>query len=218
MVVLAAVVAVFAAPPTWAQSGIDWIGEVEIEDAIALEVLGRDLIAYDSVVGGVQQIRLGLDEELIWSSASGQVAMALTSRRVLGLSLTGDGWQERNLKLREVVLGRPMLGKRVGLIVTSHRALGFDGRSGRWVESSIGPNESLRFSDVASGTAVFVTDRKAYGLSTGSGRFVSENVHLDEELLSLSANANLATLSTSKRLLVFRAPSGSWTTKQRPLR
>jgi hypothetical protein len=53
--------------------------------------------------------------------------------------------------------------------------------------------------------------------SPNAGRFFGESILIHERLDSVTVKANAATVSTSKRVLVFRAPVGIWTTQVRKL-
>ena len=50
------------------------------------------------------------------------------------------------------------------------------------------------------------------------GGFFDRKLQLGERLESLEARANLATLTTSRRLLVFRATTGGWEARSLDLR
>jgi hypothetical protein len=66
--------------------------------------------------------------------------------------------------------------------------------------------------------AVVVTDRRALGLSPWVGGFFPTKVHLEERLESVDAGGNLATVTTDRRVLVFRTPTGTWEERRRTLR
>jgi hypothetical protein len=58
--------------------------------------------------------------------------------------------------------------------------------------------------------AVVVTDRRALGLSPFAGGFFEVKLDLGDPVKEVAAHANLVTLTTDHRLLIFRAPTGSW--------
>ena len=58
--------------------------------------------------------------------------------------------------------------------------------------------------------AVLVTDRRALGLSSFQGGFAERKLQLKERVESVSAAANLATLRSDRRILIFRSPTRSW--------
>jgi len=110
----------------------------------------------------------------------------------------------------ERVLTGPLLGDRVALVVTSQRALGFDGGSGNWLEASLGPQEHVVATAIANHVAALATDRRALALSPVRGGFFEVPLALQEAPVSLSASADLATLRTRTRLLVYRASGSRW--------
>jgi len=64
---------------------------------------------------------------------------------------------------------------------------------------------------------VVVTDRREFGMSPFAGGFFETSVLLNERLESVNADSNLATVTTDRRVLIFRAPSGSWEERRRTL-
>lgn len=191
--------------------------EVELEDVIAIEMFERDLFAYDLLGTGRSSIRLEIGEALLWSDARGRVGLALTDRRMLAASPGSESWQEVRYQVHETAATSAFLGKRVGMVVTEKRALGFDGSNGRWIEIPFGPQERVNDARVGDATAVVLTNRSAYGLSPDAGGFFQVKLSVQERVEGLRVRSNSATVSTSKRLLVFRAPAGSWTEERRPI-
>ena len=88
--------------------------------------------------------------------------------------------------------------------------LGFLGTVGRFVQSRLGPQEDLHEVRVgAQNVAVFLTSRVAIGLSPQAGGFFSFRLQLGADHRRDGA-LNLATVQTDRRVLVFRAPTGTW--------
>ena len=191
--------------------------EVELEDVIEIEVLGRDVIAFDLTGTGSPSVRLDIGESVSFVRASGRIGLAMTDARALAVSPGTDGWREVRYGIHEVRPEGGFVGKRVALVVTSRRILGYDSRSGVWMAQGLGPNEETLHAAVGDGTAVVVTNRTAYGLSPSAGGFFSRSMTIHERIQDVRVGANMATLSTSQRLLVFRAPTGIWTEERRPL-
>src|SRR3990172_8006270 len=98
------------------------------------------------------------------------------------------------------------------------RAIGFDGGSGNLVTSSLGPRERVVHDATAENVGVIVTDRRALGVSPFVGGFFEVKLQTGEAFEALVAAANLATLTTSRRILIFRAETGSWEERQLDLR
>lgn len=191
--------------------------EVPLEDVLQLLVIDRQLVAIDARSGGQRVLPLRLNEQVSWTGNRGKVGVALTDQRVLAVSAQG-GWQSEDRDLDERLPEQAVLGDRVALVVTSKRALGFDGGSGNLVESRFGVREEVWASRAADNVAVVVTDRRALGLSPSVGGFFPTKIQLEERLEAVDASANLVTLTTNRRLLIFRSPSGSWEERRRNLR
>ncbi len=191
--------------------------EVELADVIELDLVGRDLFAYDLLGTRTPGLRLQIGETVRWMRSSGRVGIVVTDRRLLAITNANEVWQEIRLRARESRPDRAWLGKRVALVVTSQRALGYDSESGRWLEIDVGPNETVRDVRVGAQTGLVLTDRKAYGLSPGVGSFVSTPMSIQERIEGLRIGTNMAEISTSRRVLVFRSPIGTWTESRRTI-
>lgn len=192
-------------------------GEVVLEDAIAVEIVGRDLVAFDLVGSGQLSERLELEEEVLFSGSRGRVAVVLTNRRLLGATPESSSWRSERYRLSEVPQQRARISQTLALVVTGERALAFYG-NGNWTEQGIGPREQVVSAHVGPATAVVITDRRAFGVSGDHGGFFPTELRLDEEIESVRALSSIATLVTSQRTLVFLGPSGRWTERRRPIR
>jgi hypothetical protein len=197
-----------------AQVGTD----VPLADILEILPLDRELLAVDARSGGQVSERLRIDEELLWTASRGGVGLALTDQRLLAVAVDSAAWQRLSRQLGEVFPERPLLGDRVGLLVTSRRAIGFDGGSGNLVEASLGLREKVLATRTGRNVAVVVTDRRALGLSPTAGGFFDTSMQLTERLEAVNAESNLATVRTNRRLLIFRSPTGSWEIRLRDLR
>ena len=184
--------------------------EVPLADVLEILELDRELLAIDARGGGQLELRLRLDERVLWRTTRGRVGMVLTDQRVLAVAAGSGTWQQIELQSGEVVQGQARLGDRVGLLLTSRRAIGFDGGSRNLLESSLGLRERVLATAVGRNVAVVVTDRRALGLSPSTGGFFDTPIQLGESVLRVEAESNLATVTTSRRLLIFRTPTSSW--------
>lgn len=189
--------------------------EVELEDVLGLDLVGRDLFAYDLLGTRTPALRLEIGEDVAWMRASGRVGVVVTDRRLLAVTNNSASWQEVRLRVHESRPDKALIGKRVALVVTDKRLLGYDGGAGTWLSIDIGPNEQLRDARVGAQTGVVLTDRTAYGLSPDVGGFVGTAMSIQERIEGVRVGANMATISTSRRVLVFRAPIGTWTESRR---
>ncbi|MCL4684657.1 hypothetical protein KJ059_07880 [Myxococcota bacterium] len=185
---------------------------------LEIVVLPREVLAIDARSGGQRAERLELGERLLYAKQRGRVGVAITDRRMLAVATGSAAWQEARYRSGESPPADVALGDRVALLLTSVRAIGFDGNSGNFVESVIGPQESVLDSRVGQNLAVVVTTRRALGVSAARGGFFEVKLRVGEQITDASALANLVTLRTSKRLLLFRGPSGSWEERRLPIR
>lgn len=192
--------------------------EVPLADVLEILEIDRKLLAVDARGGGQVELDLRLNERVKWRAARGRVGMALTDQRVLAVAVASGFWQEAELQSGEHVPGHAELGDRVGLLVTSRRAIGFESEGRNLFESSLGLRERVLASAVGRNVAVLVTDRRALGLSPQAGGFFETTVRLGETIERVVAESNLATVTTNQRLLVFRGPSGSWEVRLRDTR
>ena len=69
-----------------------------------------------------------------------------------------------------------------------------------------------------SNVGVVVTDRRALGLSPFVGGFFAIRLDIGDHIEAVSADSNLVTLTGVKRVLIFRATTGTWEERRRGLR
>jgi len=200
--------------PAGAQTTPD---EVPLEDVLEVLVIDGELLAFDARNGGQRALPLRLAERVLWTGSRGQIGVALTDQRILAVSTGSAAWQIESRQRGEALPDRALLGDRVGLILTSVRAIGFNGGSGNLVESRLGLREQVLDARSGANVAVVVTDRRALGLSPLVGGFFETPILLEERIESLKAGANLASITTNRRVLIFRATTGSWEERVRPL-
>lgn len=196
-----------------------WVaGEIPLADVLEVLVIDREILAIDAAGGGQTVERLRLAETVIWKGARGKIGVVITDQRILAASTQSGSWQETNLGRVEIPPETALLGERVALLITSERALGFDGGSGNLVEYRLGVDEPVLGARVGSNVAVVVTGRQALGLSPFVGGFFRVPLKLRDPVQSIDAESNLATLTTARTLMIFRATTGSWEKRSRDLR
>jgi hypothetical protein len=193
------------------------LDEIPLADTLEVLVLDRKLVAIDARHGGQREESLRLHEAVVWTGSRGDVGVVLTDERVLAVAGRSAAWQFEDFGREESAPERAVLGDRVALIVTSHRALGFNGGSGNLVESRLGIRENVIAQRAGENVAVVVTDRRALGLSPLVGGFFEAKILAAEKIESVTANANLATVTTNRRVLIFRATTGTWEERRRSL-
>jgi hypothetical protein len=194
------------------------VDEFPLADVLEILELDGKLLAVDARTGGQLELDLRLGERVQWRATRGRVGMALTDQRVLGVAVASGTWQQVELQNGEQVPGHPELGDRVGLLLTSRRAIGFDGGSRNLLEASLGLRERVLATAVGRNVAVVVTDRRALGLSPSVGGFFDTPIQLGETVERILAESNIATVTTARRLLIFRTPTGTWEIRLRNLR
>lgn len=190
---------------------------VPLGDQIEIVFEARDVIAFGAQ-GGSKSIRLELGEEVIWYGVQGAVGIVLTDRRVLAVSTNSGDFNEMRYLRGERPADVALLGDRVALLTTTERALGFDGGSGNIVEYRLGPQETLLAMRADANIGVVVTDRNLLGLSPFTGGFFTTDFHVREKLERVSLAPNLATVTTNRRYLVFRADTKIWVERKRTLK
>ncbi len=184
--------------------------EVPLADVLEILELDRQLLAIDARGGGQLALDLRLEERVIWKTARGRVGMVLTDQRVLAVAAGSGSWQRIELQNGEQASGPAQLGDRVGLLLTTRRAIGFDGGSRNLLEASLGLRERVLATAVGRNVAVLVTDRRALALSPSVGGFFDTPIQLAETIERVEAESNVATVTTNHRLLIFRTPTASW--------
>jgi hypothetical protein len=193
-------------------------GEVPLADVLEILVVDRDLLAIDGAGGGQTAARLRLEETVLWKGARGKVGVIITDQRILAVATQSGSWQEIDYGRAEKRPDSALLGERIAIAVTSERVLGFNGGSGSLVEYRLGPREQVVVARVGENVGVVVTDRKALGLSPFRGGFFATPLNLGDQIEAVTAESNLATLTAGRRLLIFRATTGSWEERSRDLR
>ena len=189
--------------------------EVPLGDLIEIVVMEDEILGIDAESGGSSVVRRRLGEPVLWTGVRGRVGVVITDQRVLAISPRTGGWQEAPYERSEPPARTAELGDRVALIVMPGRVLGFLGTVGRFVQVRLGPNEDLRAQSVGANVAVVVTSRAAIGLSPEAGGFFSIRLQVRERIAAVSARSNIATVTTDQRVLVFRAPTGTWAERRR---
>jgi len=191
--------------------------QVPLADLLEIIVLPRSLLAIDATGGGQLEQDLEIGEKVLWQATRGRVGAVITSRRLLLVATNSATWQQARFRQGEQPPASVLLGDRVALVTTAKRAFGFDGGSGNLVESSLGPREAVLESAVGENVGVILTDRRALGVSPFAGGFFPVRMNLGERIESFVAKANLVTLTTARRILIFRAPTGGWEERGRDL-
>jgi hypothetical protein len=186
-------------------------------DVIHVQLVGRELYAFDGEGSGRVSERLLRDEELVWTGQRGRIGVAITNQRILAVTPHASGWRGERFGLEEVAGERAWVGPRVALFLTNRRVLGFHGSGSNWVEAKLGLKEKLLDVRVGEGPAVVATDRRLLGLAPGFAAFFEQTLELKEKVQSLNMTAAAGSVTTDRRVLVFLASTGRWTSQRLPL-
>lgn len=192
-------------------------GEIPLADVLEILVVDRELLAIDDAGGGQTVARLRLDEAVLWKGARGKVGVIITDQRILAVATQSGSWQEADYGRTEVRPESALLGERVALAITSDRVIGFNGGSGNLVEYRLGLREKVVAVRAGANVGVVVTDRQALGLSPFLGGFFTVPIGLKDQIETVTAESNIATLTGDKRILIFRATTGTWEERARKL-
>jgi hypothetical protein len=192
-------------------------GEVPLADVLEILVVDRELLAIDAAGGGQTTERLRLEESVLWKGARGKVGVIITDQRILAVATQSGSWQEIDYGRTEQRPESALLGERVALAITSERVIGFNGGSGNLVEHRLSPREQIVAMRVGENVGVVVTDRQALGLSPFLGGFFAAPIDLKDQIESVTAESNIATLTGGRRVLIFRATTGTWEERSRDL-
>lgn len=191
-------------------------GEPRLADSIEVVVLPHQILALGAGNGSVSE-SLELTERVRWSDSHGDLAIAVTDRRILTVSVDSGSWRTTQIRLGEKPDVEALLGQRISLFATSQRVLGFGTPANQIVQRDIGPNETVTERRVGDAVALVVTDRQALGLSAQGGGFIPVDLRIHEKIQSVSARARSASVHTSQRVLTFDGRTLSWSETDIPL-
>lgn len=183
------------------------------EDAVSVIALEQRLLAVNPVTGPAAELDLELGERVLEVRSQGLLGIAVTDRRVLGISSGSATWVELRYRVHEREAAPPRrihLTDRIALVQLPRRLVGLGSGLGAWQTTSIGPGEEIREVRSSARIASAVTSRRVIGFSRTSG-FVEIGLSPREEVRSSTLDDRSATLVTSHRVLVFQDGSRAWT-------
>jgi hypothetical protein len=187
------------------------------DDVIHVQLVGRELYAFDGNGSGRKSERLLRDEELLWKGQRGRIGVAITNQRILAATPTTSSWRAERFRVEEQAGERAWVGPRVAVFLTDRRALGFHSSGSNWVEANLGVKEKVLDAKVGNGPAVVVTNRRLLGLTPLAAAFFEQTLELKEEVASVDMSAAAGSVTTDRRVLVFLASTGRWTSQRLPL-
>jgi hypothetical protein len=177
---------------------------------------GRNLHAVDGT--RVRSLRLAPREKLLWIATADRLAVAVTDDRIIAITTHWKEWQTRDFGVHE---SRPVVaeaGDDFVLVVTDDRIIAVSDHGGSFVEKQLGAYETIEDVMVGEQVGLILTDRRAIGFSGRLASLIEERVGIHENLFRARTSFDFATVATSKRLLVFDAPTGGWQARKLALR
>jgi hypothetical protein len=181
----------------------------DYEDLI--DILKIEKKVYAIVSSGKKfTIDLKPDESILWLDARGYLGAFLTNLRFVVISNNSDGWQIAPLKLSESDNNVPGLSPTLALLTTDDRAIAFDAKFNRFLETQFPLRDDLLAVEIGEQIAVIVTSSRAFGVASGSSGFAQVHLMLNETLEDLKITSRRATVRTPNRLLTFIGRNSTW--------
>lgn len=181
------------------------------DDVVSIVPLERRVLAVNPVTGPVAETSLDVNEELLAYRTHGRLGVAVTTRRLLGITSRSAVWAELRLRVSEGGHTPELIvEERVALVRLGKRIAAINAASPVWHDVELASDEHVR-EIVSSGRVVaVVTDRRALAFSARVG-FVAESLSPTERLERATADDRSIQLVTSTRVLVFQEGSRRWT-------
>ncbi len=211
--VTARVLLVFWAAHALGAAGADGTHEgVRPEDRIDVLEVDRRLLAVRAGGGrALVSVELELGETVHATRSQGLIGVASTSSRLLGVTSESSGWHELRYRVRERAAEPPgfEVRDRIAVVALATRVAALASGATSWAEVELGPGEGTPSLHADANVAVALTPRRAIAFSRRSG-FVQEPLDPKELPASLSLQDSSATLTTTRRVLVFRSGDVEW--------
>jgi hypothetical protein len=183
---------------------------VRTEDLVSVLALDQRVLAVNPVTGPVAEIDLELGERVLGVRSRGQIGVAATNRRLLGISRRTATWAELRYRVSESPSPDDLLvGDRIALVRLQTRLVGLTSGAPTWQALGISPGEQLVRFQAGANLAAVVTDRRA--IAFGRTGFVEEFLTPREEIRRAVIDDQSISLHTSYRVLVFQSGARGWT-------
>jgi len=180
-------------------------------DVVSIVPLERRVLAVNPVTGPVAETALDVNETVLVFRTQGRLGVAVTNRRLLGITSRSAVWAELRLRVSEAEPEPELvIEDRLALVRLRARVAGITSASPIWNFVELAGDENVREVVSAAQVAAVVTDRRAIGFSAGSG-FVAEPLGSTERLERSSADDRSVQIVTSSRVLVFQKGARRWT-------
>lgn len=150
-------------------------------------------------------------EKVLWSHSRAYLAAFWTNQHFSVISISLNAWQALPLRTSASDTRVAVLSPYIALLVNEgDRALGFDARSNRFIETRLPLHDELLSVKAEKYVAVVVTSSRAFGLAAGSSHFSEIRLGVGETLETIDIISSKATIRTSHRLLAFAAKGARW--------
>ncbi len=161
--------------------------------------------------------KLDLGESVVALRSQGNVAVAVTSRRLLATQARAANFVELRYRVSESPPGEHDLEVRDRLIVAAFpaRIVAFSPQIASWQEFGLGPGEKPIEVIAEENVAVVVTPRRAVAFSPLSSGFIPYPLAPGEDPEGSTLGDDSITLILPHRVLIFRAGDSRWSSLQR---
>jgi hypothetical protein len=161
--------------------------------------------------------KLELGESVVALRSQGNVAVAVTTRRLLAIQTRAANFVEVRYRVSEAPPGEHDLQVRDRLIVAAFptRILAFSPQIASWQEFGLGPGEKPIEVLAEQNVAVIVTPRRAVAFSPLSNGFIPYPLTPGEDPERSTLGDDSVTLILPHRVLIFRAGDKQWSSLNR---
>lgn len=187
------------------------------EDRVTLTHVDDQLIAVTAAGFAAVLAKLELGESVVALRSQGNVAVAVTTRRLLATQARAANFVELRYRVSESAPRENDLQVRDRLIVAAFpaRILAFSPQIAAWQEFGLGPGEKPIEVIAEQNVAVVVTPRRAVAFSPLSSGFVPYPLTPGENPERSTLGDDSITLILPHRVLIFRAGDSRWSSVNR---
>ena len=187
------------------------------EDRVTVTQVDQQILAVTAAGFAAVLAPLDLGESVVALRSQGNVGVAVTTRRLLGIQSRAANWTEIRYRVSESPPVDHDLQVRDQLIVAVFpaRILAFTPQISTWQEFGLGPGEKPIDVLAEENIAVIITPRRAVAFSPLSNGFIEYPLTPGETLERATLGDDSATLVLPHRVLIFRAADKQWTSLAR---
>jgi len=187
------------------------------EDRVTLTHIDDKVIAVTAAGFAAVLSKLELGESIVALRSQGNVAVAVTTRRLLAIQARAANFVELRYRVSETPPGEHDLQVRDRLIVAAFpaRILAFSAQIASWQEFGLGPDEKPIEVLADENVAVIVTPRRAVAFSPLSNGFIPYPLTPGEDPERSTLGDDSVTLILPHRVLIFRAGDKQWSSLNR---